>query len=54
MGPGDSDIGGKFSADSENNHYNEEYSPLKKEKRRESSDLIYLKNPMEFRCPGSG
>jgi LysM repeat protein len=30
MEPGDSDIGGKFSADSENNHYNEEYSPWKK------------------------
>ena len=30
MGPGDSDIEGKFNADSENNHYNEEYSPWKK------------------------
>lgn len=30
MGPEDSDIEGKFNADSENNHYNEEYSPWKK------------------------
>jgi LysM repeat protein len=30
MEPGDSDIEGKFNADSENNHYNEEYSPWKK------------------------
>jgi len=30
MEPGDSDIEGKFNADSENNHYNEEYSHWKK------------------------
>ncbi len=43
MGPGDSDIGGKFSADSENNHYNEEYSPLKKKSTGKFGSNLFKK-----------
>ena len=53
MVPGESDIGGKFNAESKTTIMTKNIH-LGKRKRRESSDPIYLKNPMEFRCPESG
>ncbi len=43
MGPGDSDIEGKFNADSENNHYNEEYSPRKKKEPGKFGSNLFKK-----------
>jgi LysM repeat protein len=43
MGPGDSDIGGKFNAESENDHYDEEYSPWKKKKTGKFGSNLFKK-----------
>ncbi len=43
MGPEDSDIEGKFNADSETNHYNEEYSPWKKKETGKFGSNLFKK-----------
>ncbi len=43
MGPGDSDIGGKFNADSENDPYNEEYSLWKKKETGKFGSNLFKK-----------
>jgi len=43
MGPEDSDIGGKFNADSENDQYNEEYSPWKKKETGKFGSNLFKK-----------
>ena len=43
MGPGDSDIGGKFNTASENDPYDEEYSPLKTKKTGKFGSNLFKK-----------
>lgn len=43
MEPGESDIGGKFNTESENDHYNEEYSPWKKKKAGKFGSNLFKK-----------
>ena len=43
MGPGDSDIGGKFNTASENDPYDEEYSPLKTKKTGKFGSNLFRK-----------
>ena len=44
MVPGKSDIEGKFNAESENDHYNEEYSPWKKKKTGKFGSNLFKKS----------